>query len=360
MEKQKTICIVAPSLQSGGIERALSILSSHFVKKGHKVIYIACRKGQHFYELDSKVIFKEPVFLHTTSFFHKLFSYWNTICFVRKQLKKYKPDTILSFGDIINPIALLANWGLNNPIYISDRISPKQRLSLFKRLFKRLTYPKATGIIAQTRQAAEYKTKVFGEHLNMVIIPNSLRDIESCSMEKKDWIIGIGRLSFEKGFDRLLRAFAKVEGHKEWKLVLVGDGPERERLKILAADLSITDRVVFLGLRKDVDQLLAESKIFVIPSRCEGFPNALCEAMASPLPCISFDSIAASDIIENRVSGVVLPDGDIDALAREIVVLMEDEVLRNKYAKNAYAIREYLDKDKVGDMFLKYILEGKL
>ena len=179
-------------------------------------------------------------------------------------------------------------------------------------------------------------------------------------MEKKDWIIGIGRLSFEKGFDRLLRAFAKVEGHKEWKLVLVGDGPERERLKILAADLSITDRVVFLGLRKDVDQLLAESKIFVIPSRCEGFPNALCEAMASPLPCISFDSIAASDIIENRVSGVVLPDGDIDALAREIVVLMEDEVLRNKYAKNAYAIREYLDKDKVGDMFLKYILEGKL
>lgn len=360
MEKQKTICIVAPSLQSGGIERALSILSSHFVRKGHKVIYIACRKGQHFYELEPEVIFEEPNFLHTTSFVRKLFSYWNTIGFVRRQLKKYCPDTILSFGDIINPIALLANWGLNNPIYISDRISPKQRLSLFKRLFKRLTYPKATGIIAQTRQAAEYKNKVFGDHLNMVIIPNSLRDIESCVVEKKNWVIGVGRLSFEKGFDRLLQAFARIEGHKEWSLVLVGDGLERERLKILAANLSITDRVVFLGLRKDVDQLLAESKIFVIPSRCEGFPNALCEAMASPLPCISFDSIAASDIIENRISGVVLPDGDIDALAREIVVLMEDEVLRNKYAQNAYAIREHLNKDKVGEMFLKFILESKL
>ena len=94
MEKQKTICIVAPSLQSGGIERALSILSSHFVKKGHKVVYIACRKGQHFYELNPEVIFEEPSFLHTTSFVHKLFSYWNTICFVRKQLRKYEPDTI--------------------------------------------------------------------------------------------------------------------------------------------------------------------------------------------------------------------------------------------------------------------------
>ena len=57
---------------------------------------------------------------------------------------------------------------------------------------------------------------------------------------------------------------------------------------------------------------------------------------------------------------MVLPDGDIDALAREIVVLMEDEVLRNKYAQNAYAIREHLNKDKVGEMFLKFILESKL
>ena len=78
------------------------------------------------------------------------------------------------------------------------------------------------------------------------------------------------------------------------------------------------------------------------------------------LPCISFDSIAASDLIEDRVNGVVLPDGDIEALAKEIGMLMGNERLRNQYAEKACQIRKRLDKDKIGDMFLKYILEGHL
>ena len=141
--ESKTICIVAPSLQGGGIERALTTLSSHFVKRGHKVIYIACRAGKHFYELDSNVVFREPSFVHTASSHHKLLNYYKTIKFVRKQLKEFKPDTILSFGDIINPLALLANRGLGYPIYISDRISPKQNLGRFKNFMKKITYRKA-------------------------------------------------------------------------------------------------------------------------------------------------------------------------------------------------------------------------
>ena len=130
-----------------------------------------------------------------------------------------------------------------------------------------------------------------------------------------------------------------------------------QQLEKQAAESGMTDRVDFLGARNDVDYLLAESSIFVIPSRCEGFPNALCEAMASPLPCIAFDSISASDIIENRVNGVVLHDGDIDGLANEIRILMDNENLRNSYAWKAYSIRDRLNKEKIGDMFLEFILE---
>lgn len=349
---------MAPSLQGGGIERALTTLSSHFVNRGHKVIYIACRAGKHFYELDSNVIFKEPSFVHTASSHHKLLNYYKTIKFVRKQLKEFNPDTILSFGDIINPLALLANRGLGYPIYISDRISPKQKLGRFKNFMKQITYRKATGIIAQSSFAADYKKQVFGNDIHLKVIPNSLRKIESYdNIDKKNWVIGVGRLSHEKGFDRLIEAFAKIKGHDEWSLVLVGDGPVRVQLEQQAKALNIGKRIEFLGMRKDVDHLLAESRIYVIPSRCEGFPNALCEAMASPLPCIAFDSIAA-DLIDNHVNGVVVPDGDIQGLADEMETLMESNNLRDKYAAEAIHIRERLDPEKIGDEFLTFIING--
>lgn len=355
--ESKTICIVAPSLQGGGIERALTTLSSHFVKRGHKVIYIACRAGKHFYELDSNVVFREPSFVHTATTRHKLSNYYKTIKFVRRQLKEFKPDTILSFGDIINPLALLANKGLGYPIYISDRISPKQNLGRFKNFMKKITYPKATGIIAQTEQAAQYKRQVFGDNLNMKIIPNSLRAIEDTTgVVKKNQVIGVGRLSFEKGFDRLIEAFSQVKHHDDWRLVLVGDGPVRKDLERQAEGLGISDRVTFTGLRKDVDQLLAESKIFVIPSRCEGFPNALCEAMASPLPCIAFDGVPTENLITNNVDGIVLKDNDIDGLANAMGKLMDDETLRNTLSQNAISIRQRLDKDMIGDEVLSFII----
>ena len=94
--ESKTICIIAPSLQNGGIERALTTLSSHFVIRGHKVVYIACRSGNHFFELDGRVIFREPDYKHSTSPVQKLLSYQKTILFIRKQLQEFKPDTILS------------------------------------------------------------------------------------------------------------------------------------------------------------------------------------------------------------------------------------------------------------------------
>ena len=335
----------------------MSILSSYFVSVGHEVYYLSCRAGNIFYPLDEKVIFYEPSFTHKTKHIHKILSYTKTISFLRGKLKQIKPDTIMVFGDIINPIAIIANRGLGFPIYIADQISPKQNLGRFKNFMKQITYRKATGIIAQSQMAADYKVQVFGQGLNLRVIPNALREIADYSGEQKNnWVIGLGRQSFEKGFDRLIDAFAKISGHNDWSLVLVGDGPCMSALQNQAKELGINDRVVFMGQQKDVDRLLAQSKIFVIPSRCEGFPNALCEAMASPLPCISFDSISASDIIENGVSGSVLPDGDIDALSKEITRLMDDESIRDKYAKNAFIIRKRLQVNRVGDMYLNFIL----
>ena len=191
----------------------------------------------------------------------------------------------------------------------------------------------------------------------MKVIPNSLRAIEDTTgVVKKNQVIGVGRLSFEKGFDRLIEAFSQVKHHDDWHLVLVGDGPVRKDLERQAEGLGISDKVTFTGLRKDVDLLLAESKIFVIPSRCEGFPNALCEAMASPLPCIAFDGVPTENLITNNVDGIVLKDNDIEGLTNAMGMLMDDEILRNTLSQNAISIRQRLDKEKIGDEFLDFIL----
>lgn len=356
--ENKRICVISPSLQMGGIERQLTILSAYFVKRGHDVHFIACRAGKHFYELDSRVHFVEPPFVHTAKASSKLFSYVKTISFIRKQIKRINPDTIMVFGDIINPIALIANKDLGYPIYIADQISPKQNLGRFKNFMKRITYRSATGIIAQSKMAADYKYEVFGSDINVRIIPNTMRDIVDCpNAEKHPWVVSLGRLSYEKGIDRLIDAFSRISGHDDWRLVLIGDGPQRNQLEEQVKKLKISDRVDFLGSRNDVDALLAQGSIFVLPSRCEGFPNALCEAMASPLPCITFDSVSASDIIDNHINGEIVRDGDIEGLSSAILSLMDDETKRTLLAVNAYKIRERLEKNKIGDMFLDFILE---
>ena len=355
--KSYKICIVSPSLSNGGIERALTNLSDSFVKEGHSVIFIACRRGQHFYSLNENVVFCEPPFTHNNSGIHKITTYFKIVRFLEKKYKEFKPDVILSFGDTINPLAILGNSSTNIPIYISDRISPKQKLSASVDFLKRISYKKATGIIAQTTQAADYKRLVFGDGLNIRIIPNSLRAIKEQHVEKENWIIAVGRLSFEKGVDRLIDAFSKIEEKGNWKLVLVGDGPSRTELESKVDSYGLKECVHFLGARKDVDFLLAKSRIYVIPSRCEGFPNALCEAMASPLPCIAFDSVPTENLIDDNKSGIVVPDGDIEKLALSIETLMHNESLRKLYAKNAYVIRERLNPKKISKKFLDFILE---
>lgn len=356
--KSYKICLVSPSLSSGGIERALSVLADSFIKEGHSVFFIACRKGKHFYSLNESVIFREPSFNHDNSGLNKIKTYFKIVMFLEQEYKKIKPDVILSFGDTINPLAILADSKTKIPIYISDRISPKQKLAVYVDFLKRITYKKATGIVAQTTQASEYKKKIFGNNLNLCVIPNSLREIKDYKEGKNNWIIAVGRLSFEKGVDRLIEAFSKIKYKSDWKLVIVGDGPVRADLEKQAEIYGLNDSIVFLGARKDVDYLLAKSKIYVIPSRCEGFPNALCEAMASPLPCIAFDSVPTENLIENKVSGIVVPDGNIDMMAESIEKLMCDDDLRKYYSENAYKIKERLNPKKISKKFLNFILEG--
>ena len=126
---------------------------------------------------------------------------------------------------------------------------------------------------------------------------------------------------------------------------------------IVVKELKIENRVVFLGPVKDLDSLFAKASIFVIPSRSEGFPNALIEAMAAGLPCISFDfDSGPREIITSGHDGIIVEKENVELLTQNIQLLQENEEYRNSLGKNALQVRNTLAEEKIASSFLKVCL----
>lgn len=358
MKSSKSICIVSPSLRVGGIERALTVLANFLSRKNFKVTFLACLAGQRFYHLEDGVQIVEPDFRHSGNYVSKLVYYPKIILFIRRIVTETKPDKVLVFGDLFSPIVLLSLLGMNYPVYISDRTSPDFKLKSSLKLLKQWLYPKSTGFIAQTNRAAGFKKMQFGDNLNIRVIPNAIREIELFSEIKREKVIlYVGRLSWEKGPKRLLLAFNNIPNRDGWQLHLAGTGPLFDNLQRLVRNLSLQKEVSFLGNVGHIDEIYASASIYVLPSLMEGFPNALCEAMAAGLPCICFDTIPYEEIFTNGVDGLAVKGDDINALSSALMMLMENEQLRKSMGSEAQKITTRLNVEKVGQQVMEFIFE---
>lgn len=352
MEEKRKILIVSPSLKMGGIERALSVLANYFAENGHEVIFISCQNSDKFYELNSKIKLEEPQFARSAG---KFVFYLRLVIFLRRLFIKSQPEVIMSFGDLFNPIVLLANLGLKAPVVISDTTTPDFNYGLLTRVGKKVFYPRSAGFIAQTEVAANYNRIKFNNRLNIRVIPNAIKEVQRYDIPKNNWIVTVGRLSIEKGQDRLLEAFSKIVNKGDWKLVFAGDGPMQDMLKKNVHDLGLDENVIFLGKVKNIDRLLSESRIFTLPSRLEGYPNALCEAMASGLPCLVFASFPYDEIFKNNQEGIAIDDGDIDGFSKSLERLIKDSNLRKFLGNNALNITQRLNIEIMGDVYFQFL-----
>jgi len=356
MKSDKSICIVSPSLGVGGIERALTVLANFLSRKKIKVTFISCLAGQRFYHLENGVKIIEPDFRHSGNFVSKIVYYPKVIYFIRRIVTETKPDNVLVFGDLFSSIVLLSLLGMNYPVYISDRTSPDFKLKRSLRLLKKWLYPKAAGFIAQTNRAASYKKKQFGNKLNIRVIPNAMREIELFpEMTRERVILYVGRLSWEKGPERLIRAFNNIGNREGWHLQLAGTGPLLSGLQRLVRSLSLQNEVSFLGKVSSIDEIYARASIYVLPSQMEGFPNALCEAMAAGLPCICFDTIPYEELFTNGVDGLAVRGDDLNTLSNTLKMLMDDEHLRKSIGSKAQKIQTRLNVEKVGQQVKDFI-----
>jgi glycosyltransferase involved in cell wall biosynthesis len=290
---------------------------------------------------------------------------------LRYEIKRDKSSVVISFIDKINVLTLLATRRLNVKVIISERTHPAYHNigRIWSRL-RRICYPWADMIVGQSAGACAWLANNIGK-VSLVVIPNPvynpdeisdggkmLQEIPNKSDTTMQTVVAMGRLSPEKGFDMLLRSFARIpKAQPTWSLVIFGEGDERSSLARLARQLGIADRVFFPGLVQNPMQLMGQADLFVLSSRFEGFPNVLLEAMASGLPVISFDCpIGPREIIRDGIDGVLVPPENIDALAEAMNNLMDNATERTRLAARATEITGRFALEKIMAMWEDIII----
>jgi len=283
-----------------------------------------------------------------------------SIVLLSSLFRRVRPDIGISFLTRANVATVLASAACRVPCIISERVNTSSHLGnglgswVAKRLV-RWTYPRAKRIIAVSPGVAEDLRESFAVPKSKIVVvanPVDLAAIERQSREDPvldlddPFIVGMGRLVENKNFGLLIDAFALsgVGG----KLVILGEGPEREILSRKISELGLADRVLMPGFLQNPFAVLRRAKLFVLPSNAEGFPNGLLEAMALGVPVISTNCCSGpSEILAARSRdeidgpyfaeyGVLVPTESPELMA-DALRAMEDRDLRGKYGEVATA-----------------------
>jgi len=284
---------------------------------------------------------------------------------LRRFVAQERPDCILSFIDETNVLALLAAKGTGIPVVVSERTDPAQHpIPCPWRILRRVTYPWARAIVLQTRAAAAYFPPSWASRI--AVVPNPVPKVAPVPPApgspdgRMHRIVGMGRLEKEKGFDLLIRAFASFAATlPEWDLTILGDGPERDALAAEIARSGLTRRIALPGREPDAIGVLQHADLFVLSSRYEGFPNALCEAMACGLPVIAFDCPSGpAEIVRDRVDGLLVPAEDEAALSAAMARLIADPEGRRRMGARAAEVSDRFSVERIASLWERILIDG--
>jgi len=340
------ITIVMSALDSGGAERILTTLANAWSERGIKIHLLTYQEPTYkpFYSLHPGITLCNLNLLNNNkNLVVRLCDMFRRLSVLRQNFKKQKPELIVAFIDITNITTLIAAIGLQIPVIVSERTDPHHyNIGFFNALLRKITYPWAKHIVVQTSHSLSYFPITLQNQIS--VIPNPVAIPPQNSYDKIDFskkqIVAAGRLSKEKGFDLLLLAFAEIHAKfPEWKLVIWGEGAEGDSLKRLCVSLDLESHVSFPGVTQNIYAALAQGSIFVLPSRLEGFPNALCEAMAIGLAVVAFNCRSGpSDIVRDQIDGLLVPPENVAALGNAMEQLMGNIELRQQLGNRAAEI----------------------
>ena len=353
--RKQVIALVIPSMGPGGMERVMSELAGYFSRQPDLEVHlIVLSKKEVFFDLSKKVVVHKPKQSKTIWFLYAA----NIYFYLRKKIKEIRPEVILSFGEMYNSFVLLASIGFNANVFVSDRSKPDKSWGYAQEQLRKLLYPMAAGIVSQTKYSKDYLTSILDNN-NIKVIPNPVDIRKVVYSSRKNVILTVGRLIKTKRIDLLLEIYSEID-NDDWVLWVVGNGPELASLRQVVNKLSLSDKVVFWGVQKDVDKFYREAKIFAFTSVSEGFPNALLEAMSYGLACVSFDCVAGpSDLIVDGSNGYIIQLYDKKNYVNKLKLLLSDTILIQKISLNAVDSVKKYSLDEIGKKYIDFMLYEK-
>ncbi len=335
--QRSTLALVIHNLGTGGAQRVLTTLANSWADSGRSVCVISIDGSEDdFFQLAGNVRHVVLDVRGPTISLFKLNGLYMTVkrvLAIRKAIKNTSPDVVIAFLGVNNILTILAATGMNVRVVISERNDPaREKLGFGWDFLRKVLYRRASLVSANTRGALQ-TMRAYVPADKLVFVPNPMPcvDRESATGKTDKMLLAVGDLRHQKAHDLLLRACAGVfRTRPDWRLVIVGDGPLWGALHELADSLGISASIIWTG-RAEPDEFYRRAQIFLLPSRYEGTPNALLEAMNHGLPAIVTDaSPGPLEYIDHDKSGLVVPVDDAHALSNAILRLIGDERLRQE------------------------------
>lgn len=333
----------------GGLERVLSIKASYFADHLNYEVHIVSLN-----EANKNTFFPFSPNIN----FHNLYTSSNPIRYIfnyfiglKRIIRNIKPEIILVCDDGIKGLLLPRLIAENYPFIYERHVSKKVTLGTSIKGFIHATRGKLLNsimhwggkrydafVVLTNGNLKEWKLK------NLSVIPNPLPfKPNQKSTLSNNTVIAVGKHSFQKGYDRLVKAWAIVyDRYPNWKLAIYGSPNKDNDLRPLINNLGLQNSILLFNPVKDIQDKLSNASIHVLSSRYEGFGMVIIEAMACGLPSISYDcNYGPSDIIEHNINGILVEEGAIDKLGMAMISLIQNEAVRKRMGDNA---RNSIDK----------------
>ena len=346
-------------LRKGGAERVVATLSNKLVEK-NEVIIITTTDEKVEYSLDKSIkLFSLKNFDGNKNPLVKNIIYLKRL---KDYIKEIDPDIILGFLPEPSYRLLILKPFIKSPVIISDRNDPKiEYASLKSRTIMKFLYKRADGFVFQTDEARDYFCKKIQDKSIVIANPVDDRFLKTKYVGYKSTeFINVGRLNEQKNQILLIESFKDViKKYPNYKLLIYGEGSLKNELSMYIKDNKLNNNVKLCGNVDDIENILKDKKGFILSSKYEGMPNALMEAMAVGVPCISTDCPCGGprELIKNNINGLLVKSNDKNELVSAMYKIIENDKMCKKIAMSAKKNMNNYSCDKIVSKWFEFMKE---